>query len=132
MTTSRDTKSPNGSVDPRAWPEPLSMLRELPAVQPFHEILLPASFRPLVRDIAERMQVPMDFPAVATLSALAGTVNRRATIQPKVRDSGWIVVPNLWGAIIGYAATSRDAKQSLCGNGSNRTNSVPIRISSAR
>jgi putative DNA primase/helicase len=31
---------------------------------------------------------------------LAGTVNRRAAIQPKAEDTSWIVVPNLWGGII--------------------------------
>jgi len=31
---------------------------------------------------------------------LAGAVNRRATIQPKANDTGWVVVPNLWGGII--------------------------------
>jgi putative DNA primase/helicase len=31
---------------------------------------------------------------------LAGAVNRRATIQPKVQDTSWIVIPNLWGGIV--------------------------------
>jgi putative DNA primase/helicase len=32
--------------------------------------------------------------------SLAGVVSRRAVIQPKANDSGWVVVPNLWGGII--------------------------------
>ncbi len=32
--------------------------------------------------------------------SLAGAVNRRATIQPKANDTGWLVVPNLWGGVI--------------------------------
>jgi putative DNA primase/helicase len=32
--------------------------------------------------------------------ALAGCVNRRASIHPKVSDTSWVVVPNLWGAVI--------------------------------
>ena len=55
---------------------------------------------PLVRDVSERMQVPMDYPAVILVLCLAGAVNRRATIQPKANDTGWVVVPNLWGGII--------------------------------
>ena len=82
------------------WPEPASLQSELPQVQPFSENLLPIAFRPFVRDAAERMQVPMDYPAVAVLLCLAGCVSRRATIQPKAKDIGWIVVPNLWGGII--------------------------------
>ena len=31
---------------------------------------------------------------------LAGAVNRRAVIQPKANDTGWVNVPNLWGGII--------------------------------
>ena len=42
----------------------------------------------------------MDYPAVVMILALAGAVNRRATIQPKANDPSWIVVPNLWGGLI--------------------------------
>jgi hypothetical protein len=82
------------------WPKPEPIQGELPPVTGFSEDLLPASFRPLVRDVTERMQVPMDYPAVVMVLCLAGAVNRRATIQPKAHDTGWVVVPNLWGGII--------------------------------
>src|SRR5262249_31932607 len=73
---------------------------ELPPVEVFSEDLLPDSFRSLVADVAERMQVPMDYPAVVMVLCLAGAVNRRAVIQPKTNDTGWGIVPNLWGGII--------------------------------
>src|SRR5258706_13355108 len=60
------------------WPQPQPIQSELPPVQPFSEDWLPVSFRPLVRDVAERMQCPMDYPAVVTVLCLAGVVNRRA------------------------------------------------------
>jgi hypothetical protein len=69
-------------------------------VQAFSEDVLPISFRSLVADIAERMQVSIDYPAVAMVLCLAGAVNRRAIIQPKEKDQGWEVVPNLWGGPI--------------------------------
>ena len=75
------------------WPKLEPIQSELPPVQPFSEDLLPALFRPLVRDVTERMQVPMDYPAVVTMLCLAGAVNRRAVIQPKANDTGWVVVP---------------------------------------
>jgi putative DNA primase/helicase len=53
-----------------------------------------------VADITELMQVPMDYPAVVIVLCLAGVVNWRATIEPKANDTGWVVVPNLWGGII--------------------------------
>jgi putative DNA primase/helicase len=82
------------------WPKPEKLGEELPAVPPFDAGLLPASLRPMVEDVADRMQVPLDFPAMVSVAVLAGLCGRRATIQPKERDSSWSVVPNLWGGIV--------------------------------
>ena len=82
------------------WPEPAPLGGELPVVQAFDLALLPESLRPLVEDTAERMQVPVDYPAAIAVLCLAGVTNRRAAIQPKAADTSWIVVPNLWGGII--------------------------------
>lgn len=82
------------------WPKLEPIQSELPPVQTFSEDLLPDSFRPLVADVTERMQVPMDYPAVVMVLCLAGAVNRRALIQPKANDTAWEVLPNLWGGII--------------------------------
>ena len=87
-------------ISPEGWQSPLPLHSDLPQVEPFCQELLPLALRPLVSDIAERMQVPVDYPAVAVVLCLAGVVNRRAVIQPKVNDIGWIVVPNLWGGIV--------------------------------
>lgn len=83
------------------WPEPSHLGDELPPVQQFSTNLLPQSFLPLVQDLSERMQTPPDFAAATVVVSLAGSVNRRALIQPKPNDYSWLVVPNLWGAIIG-------------------------------
>ena len=85
---------------PDEWPEPEPLAESLPDVAQFDPELMPESFRPLVKDVAERMQVPLDFPAVAAIATLAGVTNRRAMIQPKRNDHTWTVVPNLWGAIV--------------------------------
>jgi putative DNA primase/helicase len=82
------------------WPKLEPLQSELPPVELFSEDLLPASFRPLVQDVAERMQVPTDFPAAVSVLCLAGVVSRRAMIQPKAYDASWRVIPNLWGAIV--------------------------------
>jgi hypothetical protein len=87
-------------MPPDNWPEPEPLADALPDVMPFDLELMPESFRPLVRDVAERMQVPLDFPAVAAIATLAGVTNRRAVIQPKRNDHTWTVVPNLWGGIV--------------------------------
>src|SRR5262245_41644789 len=82
------------------WPEPSPIGPELPPVEAFRASMLPAAFRAGVEDIADRMQVPLDFPAAASIVSLAGCVNRRARMQPKNIDSTWVVVPNLWGGIV--------------------------------
>lgn len=83
------------------WPDPAPLGDELPPVDDFLLELLPPSFRPLVEDVSERMQTPLDYAAVAAVVTLAGCVNRRAAITPKAEDVSWLVVPNLWGAIVG-------------------------------
>src|ERR1044071_1309369 len=90
-----------GAATPDDWQEPQPLQGELPAVEALSEDFLPESFRALAADIAERMQVPLDFPAVVILLCLAGAVNRRALMQPKAKDTSWVVVPNLWGGIVG-------------------------------
>jgi hypothetical protein len=82
------------------WPSPVSVPSPLPAVEAFDPALLPAVFMPWITDIAERMQCPPDFPAVSAMIAAAGVIGRKVGIRPKKRDD-WLVVPNLWGVLIG-------------------------------
>jgi putative DNA primase/helicase len=95
---------PPSFTPPDGWPEPEPLAESLPDVAQFDLELMPESFRPLVKDVAERMQVPLDFPAVAAIATLAGVTNRRAVIQPKRNDT-WTVVPNLWGGIVAPPGT---------------------------
>jgi hypothetical protein len=53
-----------------------------------------------VDDIADRMQCPPDYPAVAMMAAFSGVVGRRITVRPKRLDD-WTVTPNLWAMIVG-------------------------------
>jgi putative DNA primase/helicase len=82
------------------WPDPENLGSELPPVPLLDMRLLPDSLRPMVDDVADRMQVLPDFPAVVAVATLAGLCGRRAVIQPKDRDYSWVVVPNLWGGIV--------------------------------
>lgn len=91
---------PQSADNSDGWPEPESFGSDLPDVPAFDPGLLPNALRPLVEDVAERMQVPLDFPAVAAIATLAGMTNRRALIQPKRNETGWLVTPNLWGGIV--------------------------------
>lgn len=82
------------------WPEPMALPDGKPSVKAFDFELLPDAFRPWIEDIAERISCPPDFPAVAAMVALSSVVGRKAGIRPKRYDD-WLVVPNLWGAVIG-------------------------------
>src|ERR1051326_4211025 len=44
------------------WPEPKPLGGDLPPVASFDLALLPMALRPWAADIAERMQIPIDFP----------------------------------------------------------------------
>jgi hypothetical protein len=89
------------SLETVKWPELQPLESELPPVAPFSEGLLPDTLRARILDVAERMQVPVDYPAAVMLVVLGGAIGRRAIIQPKAKDSEWVEVPNTYGAIIG-------------------------------
>lgn len=65
-------------------------------VPTFDPVLLPIPFRRWVEDIANRIQCPIDFPAVAAMVTYSAAIGRRVGIRPKQHDD-WLVVPNLWG-----------------------------------
>ena len=93
-------------TDGDAWPEPQPIPNELPPVEPCDLAMLPASIRPWIADIAERMQCPVDFVAVAALVALSSVIGRKAGIRPKRYDD-WLVIANLWGMIVGRPASMK-------------------------
>jgi putative DNA primase/helicase len=84
----------------RNWPDPAALPAELPAVEAFALELLPDALRPWITDVAERVQCPPEFPAVAAMVALGSVLGRRVAVLPKKQDN-WYEYPNLWGAIIG-------------------------------
>jgi putative DNA primase/helicase len=67
---------------------------------------LPEPLRGWGCDIAERMQAPIDFVAVSALVAAGALVGRQIGLRPK-REDDWIVVPNLWGLIIGGPGSAK-------------------------
>lgn len=82
------------------WGEPIPLSDDLPTVQKFDLSLMPEALRAWVADIAERMQISPDIPAVGAITALSSAIGRRVKVRPKVYDQSWEVVPNLWGAVV--------------------------------
>lgn len=88
------------SVPSISWPDEPDELPPLIAPVPtLDEKLIPPLFRPWITDVAERMQVSPEFVMGPALVALSAVVGRKIGIHPKQHDN-WLVVPNLWGAIV--------------------------------
>jgi putative DNA primase/helicase len=96
----RQAIASGATVSSPIWSDPTSLPSTLPTVEPFDFDLLPHAFQAWIQDIVERMQCPADYPAIGTMVALAAVVGRQIGIRPKRQDD-WLVVPNLWGAVVG-------------------------------
>ena len=82
-------------------PEPRPLTATLAPVTPFNPDWMPSPLRLWIADIAERMQCPPDYPAMAALVALSSVAGRRFCIQPKELDEGFTEFGHLWGMLIG-------------------------------
>lgn len=88
---------------PRAQKLPPA-LRPVLALDPNH---LPDVMRDAVRDLADRLQCPPDYLAVAMLSAAGAVVGNKVGIFPYANDESWEVYPALWGGIVGDPGTKK-------------------------
>jgi putative DNA primase/helicase len=85
------------------WSDPIPLPDGLPPVLEMQESMIPIALRGWIADIADRMQVPMDYTAATTIVELGALIGRRLGIYPKKHDN-WLVVANLWGAVVGRPA----------------------------
>ena len=85
---------------PVAWPSPGSLTVRLRPVPTFDETMFPPALLPALRDVAHRMHCPPDWLAASWMVVLGAVVGNRCGIRPKQLDTGWLEVPNLWGAIV--------------------------------
>lgn len=95
-----DLKQQLNNASHANWEEPTPLPDGMPPVASFEPEMLPDSLRGWIIDIAERMQIPPDFSAAAAIVVLGSLIGRKLGIHPKEKDD-WVVVPNLWGAIVG-------------------------------
>jgi len=89
--------SPDTSVD---WPELQAISSELYSVEPLHPEIVPEPYRAWVGDIADRMQCPPDFVAATAIVITGAVIGAGCGVRPK-REDDWLVIPNLWGGVIG-------------------------------
>ena len=80
-----------GRMSSLQWLTPLPFDDKLPPVDPFDKKLLPECLRCWVMDTAERMQVPMDFPAAALVAALGMTASGalKKVVLDTLDQLGW-------------------------------------------
>lgn len=88
------------------WGEPEPLNETLKPVLKLDPKIIPAPFRAWVTDVSYRMQSPIDFSAAALLVILGGTIGAGCGVKPKVKDD-WLVVPNLWGGVVGRPGTMK-------------------------
>ncbi|KIF83775.1 hypothetical protein TSA66_15470 [Noviherbaspirillum autotrophicum] len=79
-------------------------MHPVPAFDP--DALLPTPLRGWVMDEADRMPCPPDFIADTVLVALGTVVGARCAIKPKMLDTR-LIVPNLWGGIVGLPSAKK-------------------------
>jgi len=92
--------------DDGEWREPLPLGNALLPVPALPLPLIPEPLRDSIKDSAERVSCPLDYIAVASLVALASLVGNTVCIRPK-RCDDWLVVPNLWGALVGNPSVKK-------------------------
>ena len=90
------------------WNEPTALPGLYPPVPELPPELIPEPLRPWLSDIAERASLPLEFVACPALVAISAVVGRSIGIYPKRHDD-WLVVPNLWGGIVGKPGVMKSA-----------------------
>lgn len=87
------------NLDSEEWLPSQPLPEDLPPVPKFDSSMLPDSLRAYIEDIAERMQINPDIPAIGLITAISAAIGRRVQIKPKQSDN-WTVVPNVWGVVV--------------------------------
>jgi hypothetical protein len=102
LKNSREWLNSNGKIQTGedAWDDPVSLPEGLPPVAPLDPAMLPEPLRGWIMDVSERMQIPPDFAAAGAVVVAGSLIGRKVGIHPKRRDD-WLVVSNLWGAVVG-------------------------------
>lgn len=66
---------------------------------------IPEFCRDYAIEKADLIQGPIDYFLAALITLISSLIGTKIQIQPKAKDSSWIVVPNLWGLIIGLPSS---------------------------
>ena len=81
------------------WPALGSLPNAAKSISPMPPELIPEPLRSWIEDVCAHACIPLELMAVPAMVALSSVVGRTVGISPRCYDD-WIVVPNLWGAVI--------------------------------
>ena len=112
-------KLQNNPSAPSVWPDVEPLPPRLPPVPRLRRRMLPAAIQACAYDIADRMAVPPDVPAVGLVVSLCAVVGRNLGIKPKAKDD-WTVVPNIYGIVVGEPASGKTPALAEAMNGIKR------------
>lgn len=84
----------------KEWPRPIPLPISLLDVAAFDRSLLPSRLGPWAEDIAERLNVPLDFTAMPTIVAAGSLIGAKVGVRPQ-RHTSWTEAANLFGCIVG-------------------------------
>ncbi len=87
------------TLEAQKWEKPRDLKSVLLPVSKLDPMILPEPVRSYAQDVSYRMQCPLEFVAIPLLVVFSSLVGAGCAIRPKKHDP-WIVIPNLWGAII--------------------------------
>lgn len=95
--------------DQLVWEDPKPFNVQLRPVPEFNaDELLPKQLRAYVVDHAYRMdKAPIDYAAISCVISAGALIGGSCEIQPKEKDTGWRLVPTLWGGAVGQPSTKK-------------------------
>ena len=86
------------------WPDPEEIKATLLPVEQLPPQIIPEPLRDWVLDVSYRMQVKPDIVAIGVIVVAGATIGTACGIRPKQKDN-WLVIPNLWGAVVSDPGT---------------------------
>lgn len=69
---------------------------------------LPNFVADFISDVAERMPTSPDYLLAGCVVATGSVIGAKCGVRPKAHDD-WVVVPNVWGMVIGHPGTKKTA-----------------------
>ena len=95
------------AADLHTWETPTEIVSDLPPAPELDvSVLLPKVLADFVLDEADRMPCSPDYIATGLIVCLGSVIGAGCALKPKRRDD-WIVVPNVWGGIVGDPSSKK-------------------------